>query len=301
METAGNIAEAMAAAKATKAGVKVGQLTVVVSGEALLKPYPARMQATAKEVLEGLGVKLVFGARVTSPTVPVVSGPPSKFEVTLSTGEAIQDVACYLPSFAGKANTDWLASSVELNSAAGNRVVVDEFLRCPTNPKVYAIGGCADLKEAWLGVPKMEGQAKTLATNITAQLFQQTPKLTVHKEAAADMKQAPAVLIGRHTFAALVTEVMPPPMACMLKTCGLPFNLCCPCVLCCALCGPCNKDPCSVLMCCGAPCGGYPQGKPTANMMRELQLSQMFPKDAFGWTNIGKHAGAPESSGMTRS
>jgi hypothetical protein len=37
-------------------------------------------------------------------------------------------------------------------------------------------------------------------------------------------------------------------------------------------------------------------------MLRKLQLSGFFPKDALEWKSIGKHGGgAPPTSGMERS
>jgi hypothetical protein len=50
----------------------------------------------------------------------------------------------------------------------------------------------------------------------TNNYFSPFQQLKVYKE-SMDMKQAPVVLVGRDTFAALVPEVMPPPMACCLR------------------------------------------------------------------------------------
>ena len=163
--------------------------------------------------------------------------------------------------------------------------------------KVYALGGCAKIDEAFLGIPKMTGQAKTVAANIVRAAAGQA--LAAHKEAEPGMTNAPVVQVGRHTFMALVPEVMGGPGA-LVKCCGPPLNALCPCYLACACCGPCG-GPLNALLACGPPCGN-PEGRATANCLRTFMASGFFPKDALNWKGLGKPraGGAPPVSSMAR-
>ena len=52
-------------------------------------------------------------------------------------------------------------------------------------------------------------------------------------------------------------------------------------------------------------CPGYPQGKPTADMMYGMMMSNMFAKSVLKWENIGKQvnaagSGAPSDAQIMR-
>jgi NADH dehydrogenase FAD-containing subunit len=164
VELTGNFCEAIA--KATG----MGKVTLVTSGPVLLPGYPERVQAKAKAVLEQLGATVEFDAKVSSHTGTTLA-TDAPFNVTLPNGASVSGVGCYVPSFVGRAETEWLegAPGVVLDPKAGHRVVVDAHLCGASNPspQAFAIGGCASIKEPWLGGAKMEAQAKTVAANAT--------------------------------------------------------------------------------------------------------------------------------------
>jgi len=296
VELAGNFCEAITKAKGK------GKVTLVTSGQVLLPGYPERVQAKAKSVLEQLGATMVFGAKVSSHTsTTLANSTDAPFDVTLSNGATVNGMGCYVPSFVGRAETEWLegAPGVSLDPNAGNRVVVDEHLCAASdpNPQVFALGGCASIKEPWLGGAKMEAQAKTIAANLA--LAVAGKKLKVHQEGEPGLTMAPVVQVGRHTWIGLVPEVMGAPGK-MLLCCGPPCNLLCPCYGFAACCGPCGGCG-NAAWACGAPCG-YPEGKATANCFSPFLESGTFPKFALGWSGTGKPkvGGAPATHDMTR-
>jgi NADH dehydrogenase FAD-containing subunit len=297
VELAGNLCEALAKAKSG------GRVTLVASSDALLPGYPVRVQASAKATLERLGATVVCGAKVTSHAATTLApSAAAPFDVALSSGTTVGGVACFVPSFAARAETAWLegAPGVALDPNAGYRVVVDAHLCGASNPgpQVFALGGCAALKEPWLGAPKMVAQAKTVAANLVRAAKGQPLKL--HQEGEPAITMPPVVQVGRHTWVALVPEVMGPPGN-MLLCCGPPFNALCPCYACAACCGPCG-GPGNALWACGAPCGGRPEGQATANCFSPFLESGFFAKSSLGWSGIGKAkaSGAPATHEMSR-
>ena len=295
VELAGNFCEAITKAKSK------GKVTLVTSGPVLLPGYPERVQAKAKAVLEQLGATIAFGAKVSSHTGTTLATDGAPFDVTLSNGTTVNGVGCYVPSFAGRAETEWLegAPGVVLDPKAGHRVVVDAHLCGASNPspQVFAIGGCASIKEPWLGVPKMEAQAKTVAANLALTVAGKT--LKAHREGEPGMTLPAVVQVGRHTWIALVPEVMGAPGK-MLLCCGPPCNLLCPCYAFAACCGPCGGCG-NATWACGAPCG-YPEGKATADCFSPFLESGILPKFSLGWSGTGKPkvGGAPAMHDMTR-
>jgi hypothetical protein len=207
-------------------------------------------------------------------------------------------------------------------------------------PKLFALGGCAKfvVKESYLGVPKMEAQAKTISFNIRASIkgtkvpvdermkgcrtfvssllrvgrsvqsdIPLAPhplppplspcKLKKHSEGMPSMSNAPAIIVGHHTHAALVTEVMPAPLACALVVCGSPCNMLCPCFAVGVWWGACDAGAC------GAPCGA-PEGRGTAQCLWKYFLSGL-PAYTIGYTGMGakrRHEGErpPASVEMDR-
>lgn len=128
LETAANFCEAV-----NKAGAG-GKVTLVCSGAELLPGYPARVQATARATLAGLGCEVKYNDRVESHGALAVAGGGAggAFEVALRSGAAVRGVAAFVPCFSGGAQTRWLegnAAGVRLDAAAGGRVVVDAHLR----------------------------------------------------------------------------------------------------------------------------------------------------------------------------
>jgi len=188
---------------------------VAIVASSLLAGYPDRIKTKTKKVLEGLGVKVIIGARVSSPASAQVINDLSFFTVEVDNGTTVPNVAAYVPAYVSKVNTDWLAEVPGALDAQSKKVDVDEYLQCKTNTKIFAIGGCSNLKESTLNIPKMEGQAKTIAHNISATISGKNTKR--HAEAMPDMKNAPLVLVGSKTFAAIVPEVLPSAPACCLR------------------------------------------------------------------------------------
>jgi hypothetical protein len=166
------------------------------------------------------------------------------------------------------------------------------------------IGGCAHLDEKYLAVDKMTAQAATAAKNIASMVAGTPATLVAHVEAGTKHANAaaPVVNIGRNTFAAFVPETMDAFPAFCLRACGPPLNCIffCPCVAFFSTCGGCTS--CSG--CCGCCCGGYPQGGATAEFVRKLYASGMFPKSALGWAGTGANdpmKQSPTTVAMSRS
>ena len=111
------------------------------------------------------------------------------------------------------------------------------------------------------------------------------------------MKASPVQKIGHNTYAFTSTNA---PFYPVVKACGYPCNLLCPCVWC-SVCGclPCGPD---CVACCG-PCCGEPEGKATALVWKKLMMvffKMRFGK-AAGSKPLGTNGGeAPKPEAMSR-
>ena len=280
LELAGDIFEVM------PAGCK---LTVVSSSEALIPTNPPAESARALAQLHKMGVEVVLGDRVSSHSETLLEKGAT---LTLKSGKEIKaDV--YVPAHTRGPRTQWIAPEM-LDTAGNGGVAVNAHLQSPSNPKVFAVGPCNSLGEPAM-IMKYEAQCLLVAKNVKALI--KGAALRAHKEAEPAMKASPVQKIGHNTYAFTSTNA---PFYPVVKACGYPCNLLCPCVWC-SVCGclPCGPD---CVACCG-PCCGEPEGKATALVWKKLMM--VFFKMRFGKAAGSKPLGtkggeAPKPEAMSR-
>merc|ERR1719329_1658432 len=115
-------------------------------------------------------------------------------------------------------------------------MIVNEKLQSSSCEEVFGIG-VTDVKECFIGVPKLEAQWNTVAANVHALLTK--GKMVAHKEGMPSMTRAPVVKIGvgQGGWTLLDFGVIPVPLkiCCCGGYCGGcgPCCTCCPCGYCC--------------------------------------------------------------------
>jgi NADH dehydrogenase FAD-containing subunit len=291
IEMACNMCEIVNKKTAADSGFNA-KVKIVTSGNALCPTYDAKYQALAKTRFEALGGEVIFNDRVTSHNEPFYNENMDKFTIELKSSKTIENVGLYIPSFIGKGSNDYLSSMEGVLDPNSNKVILDEYLMSKTYKKLFALGGCAQLltPESFLGAAKIEEQAKSIVKNIKCLVANQP--MVAHKEGLPDLKNGVAILMGHHSYATWVPEVMPACPACVCKTCGPPCNLLCPCFCCAVLCGKCD------IGCCGCCCGA-PEGSGVAAGFRKFTLAGIGA-GMMGFNGIGS-AMPPASQRITRS
>ena len=151
--------------------------------------------------------------------------------VRLKSGKTIEaDV--YLPSFATWNGDSYLSRSDGVLSENGMIIQDKRTLQSKAMPALFAVG-CGDvvLEEGFVGMPKIEAQAKTVAANVLK--FLNKSPLVEHREGASFTKHEPLVHFGHGYHSHILTDDCGMPGKCCVW-CGFPF----PCILCpCAPCG----------------------------------------------------------------
>jgi len=235
---------------------------VLVSRGAVLSGSSEKIQQKAEGVLKQQGVEVVQGELAGEAVASA-----TRTTVNLKDGNSLEaDVV--LPCFTSGFQTGFLASVQGLTDERG-RVVVNEFLQCAAQPKIFAVG-CANLNE-FSGIAKIEPQAKTVAANVKCALAGKPPAKK-HKEGNSFMKAPPLQIMGHDTLAFMDPANLPPPVACCARI-GFP---CCPLPCCWCCCPPC---------CCGGPCQD-PESRGLASFMTHTATPKLM--------NMRMHKGAGE-------
>ena len=154
-----------------------------------------------------------------------------KKTVKLKSGKAIEaDV--YLPSFATWNGDSYLSNTDGVLAENGMIIQDKRTLQSKAMPALFAVGcGNIVLEEGFVGIPKIEAQAKTVATNVLK--FLNGQPLLNHKEGASFTKHEPLVHFGHGYHSQILTDDCGMPGKCCVW-CGFPF----PCIICpCTPCG----------------------------------------------------------------
>jgi len=170
---------------------------------------------------------------------------------TIKLGDKEVSYDVYLPMFSQGPNTKFLPDSVMDGKGC---VDVNEHLQSTVYKDIFAVG-VSNVKEPFIGMPKLEAQWNSVTANIIASA--KGKPLTKHQEGAKFMQLPPLVLIGHGPkgYGYFDCDNVPPPIKCCC-CCGLGGFPCCPpCWPCCA-CAGCSACPFGY--CCGAPEGKGP-------------------------------------------
>lgn len=164
----------------------MARVTLVQSGPRVLPAFPEAISAKATAALEGLGVEVRTGSRVTqiaSDHVRIGSGDVIETEtVVWAAGVTASDAGSWLPC-----ETD-----------AAGRVVVDSHLHVTGLPDVFAIGDTA-LSLAWGGaaVPGLAPAAKQQGNYVARVIGHELFRLSEPPEPFAYRHQGSLATIGR--------------------------------------------------------------------------------------------------------
>jgi len=210
----------------------------------VLPQWPDKYRQKVQAQLQAMKIDVMKGA-TNAPTVPSLE--PGK--LAFPDSELSYDV--FLPVYSQGPNTKFLPENVVDTSGA---VAVNEYLQSTAFKEMFAVG-VSNVKEPFIGMPKLEAQWNSVATNVVAMLAEKP--LKKHQEGATFMKLPALVLIGHGPtgYGYLDFDNVPPPLKCCC-CCGYGGFPCCPpCWPCCA-CAGCGCCPCGY--CCGPPEGRGP-------------------------------------------
>ncbi len=134
---------------------------LIEATDVLLRPYPERLQASAKQQLEAMGVEVITGHMVTG---------FSEEGVTLDDGRFIHT---YTVVWAAGVKAESLAGQLGVELARGGRIPVEPTLAVTGLDSVYALGDIAYLEDEngqpyAQVIPVAQQQAKRVAKNIMA-------------------------------------------------------------------------------------------------------------------------------------
>ena len=149
------------------------RLNLVEAGPRILPALPERIAAAATKLLQGLGVQVRTGARVTAVTAEGVQ---------LASGELIP--AELVVWAAGVKAPDFLRGLAGLETNRINQLVVGPTLQTTLDEAVFAIGDCA--AAPWVGRER-EGQAVTVPPRAQA----------AHQQASHLVKQLKRRVLGQ--------------------------------------------------------------------------------------------------------
>ncbi len=139
------------------------RLHLIEAGPRILPALPARVAGAATQLLQGLGVQVRTGARVTAVTAE---------GVLLASGEALP--AELVVWAAGVKAPDFLRDLAGLETNRLNQLVVTPTLQTSRDPHIFAIGDCA--AAPWLGreagvlVPPRAQAAHQQASHLVGQI-----------------------------------------------------------------------------------------------------------------------------------
>jgi len=164
-------------------------------------------------------------------------------------GDFAYDV--FLPCYAQGPNTKFLP--VEMVDEKGG-ILVDENLQSTVAKSVFAVG-VSNVKEPFVGMPKLEPQWISVCSNIVLNFAGKPMKK--HSEGMPFMKLPPLTLIGHGPsgYGFIDCDNVPPPLK-LCCCCGYAGFPCCPCCWPCCACGGCGA--CPLGYCCGPPEGKGP-------------------------------------------
>lgn len=166
------------------------QIILVQSGDRVLPAFPEELSEHASNSLENLGVEIRLGGRVTNiESTRVVIGDDTEIPT-----ETVLWAAGVVASPAGK----WLNAETD----RAGRVTVDEKLRIPGHPDIYAIGDTAGSR-GWAGkpVPGLAPAAKQAGVYVARSIEKQL--LDEEEKAPFDYKhQGSLATIGRKSAVA---------------------------------------------------------------------------------------------------
>lgn len=212
----------------------------------VLSQWPDQHKQKVEAQLKNMNIEVISGA----------SGAPTEYSLDqgkLIFGDKSLEYDVFLPAYSQGPNTVFLESiSAVLDSK--KCIDVNEFLQSKVCAEIFAVG-VSNVKEPFIGMPKLEAQWNTATTNTVA-LLEGKP-LTQHKEGASFMKLPPLIVIGHGPkgYAILDFDNVPPPVKCCC-CCGLGGFPCCPPCWPCLACAGCGCCPCGY--CCGPPEGTGP-------------------------------------------
>lgn len=113
-----------------------GRVVLIEATDRLLPSFHPKLGATAHSTLERRGVEVMLNTAV-SKALP--------FEVSLDDGRSIP---CHTLIWAAGVKASPLAANLGTPTGRGGRIIVDEFLRVPDHPSVFAIGDVAAATDA---------------------------------------------------------------------------------------------------------------------------------------------------------
>jgi len=226
-------------------GAYPNKKVVLACRNGVLGQWPDKHKKKVEAALGKMNIEIKNGIPADAPTIGCFEPGKIKFP----DGELAYDV--FLPSYTQGPNTKFLPETM-VDGKGG--IDVDEYLQSTVSKGIFAVG-VSNVKEPFVGMPKLEAQWNSVTANIIANFAGKPMKK--HTEGMGFMKLPPVVTIGHgptgHAF--IDFDNVPPPVKCCC-CCGLAGFPCCPpCWPCCA-CGGCGCCPCGY--CCGAPEGKGP-------------------------------------------
>jgi len=237
---------------------------VLLCRKGVLGQWPEKQREKVKTRLQKMNIEVMDGA-TDAPTGCSLEPGTIKF------GDSGLRYDVFLPAYSQGPNTKFLSSSVVDGKGC---VTVNEYLQSTAANEIFAVG-VSDVKEPFVGMPKLEAQWNSVTANVIAMLAGNP--LKKHNEGNKFMKLPPVVVIGHGPkgYGYLDFNNLPAP----IKICGC-FGLggwpCCPiCWPCCACCG-CGCYPCGY-------CCGPPEGKGPAILMGKMA----FMSSGFHFKGIG--------------
>jgi NADH dehydrogenase FAD-containing subunit len=247
---------------------------VLLCREDVLGQWPEKQRNKVQSQLQKMNIEVMKGA----------TDAPKEWSLQPGTikfgGKDDLSYDVFLPVYSQGPNTKFLPEALLDGSG---RILVNEHLQSVSQKELFAIG-VSDVKEPFIGMPKLEGQWNSATANVSAMLAGKP--LKKHEESAKFMKLPPVVNIGNGDtgYSYIDFNNVPPPVkcCCCCGLCGFPF--CPPCWPCCA-CGGCGCCPCGY-------CCGPPEGKGPAKLMGKMA----FLSSGFHFKGVGE---APSQQTMT--
>jgi len=212
----------------------------------VLSQWPDAHKQKVSLQLQKMNIEVVSGDCNDAPKQPSLESG------TLTVGGRTVSYDAFFPAYSKGPNTEFLEGTGALDASL--RLDVNEFLQSKAYKGIFAVG-VSNVKEPFIGMPKLEAQWNSTVSNVVALLDEKPMK--PHKEGATFMKLPPVVMIGSGPKGYVFIDFaqVPPPVK-LCCCCGLGGWPCCPpCWPCCA-CAGCGCCPCGV--CCGAPEGKGP-------------------------------------------
>jgi NADH dehydrogenase len=171
VELAGELAEVIPSMAASNdVHPEEARVTLIEASPQVLPSLPEKLRTRAAEYLTDLGVRLVLGSKVVA---------ASTQDVALASGERLAGRTLI---WTGGIMAPPLLARSGLTTTRHGQVMVDEYLRVPSRPNIYAIGDAAQIHVEGVGgvlEPTAQvalKQAEAAAYNIVAEWSGRRPK-----------------------------------------------------------------------------------------------------------------------------